>query len=106
WSSALDGEYVGQHGFNNLIQNNGGPNINGFDLGYLFLNETQDRTQTPTLLGSNNLPNNQIRAFRAYGNINAQLSRNWNTYHSLQTSFNRRFRDGISFAVNYTLGIS
>jgi hypothetical protein len=108
WSSALDVSYVGQHGFNNLIANNGGPNVNGFDLGYMFLPETQDRTLlTPTSTpGTVNLPNNMIRSIRGYGNINAQLSRNWNTYHSLQTAFTRRFRDGYSFAVNYTHGIS
>ena len=32
--------------------------------------------------------------------------RGWNTYHSIQTSYNRRFTDGLSFGVNWTLGLS
>ena len=28
------------------------------------------------------------------------------TYHSIQTTFNRRFRDGLSFGLNHTLGLS
>ena len=30
----------------------------------------------------------------------------YDTYHSIQTSFNRRFRNGFSFGANYTLGLS
>jgi len=30
----------------------------------------------------------------------------WNTYHSLQVSFQRRFRNGVSFGFNDTMGIS
>jgi hypothetical protein len=105
WSSALDVEYVGQHAFNTLIPNQG-VNLNQFDLGVLFLPENQDRTQSGGVLGSQVLPTNAIRSYAGYGNIRQQWSRNWRTYHSLQTSYNRRFRDGISFAVNYTLGIS
>ena len=108
WSSALDVEYVGQHSFNTLIPNQG-VNLNQFDLGTFYRPEFQDRTQTPgatTLLGTQVLPQNAMRFYRGYGNITQQWSRNWRTYHSLQTSFNRRFRDGISFGVNYTFGIS
>ena len=30
----------------------------------------------------------------------------WDTYHSIQMSFNRRFRNGLAFGMNYTLGLS
>ena len=46
-----------------------------------------------------------MRAFRGYGQINQFWGRGWNKYHSIQTSFNRRFTDGLSFGVNWTLGL-
>src|SRR5439155_26467813 len=30
----------------------------------------------------------------------------WTTYHSIQTSLNRRFRNGLQFGLNYTYGIA
>ena len=47
-----------------------------------------------------------MRAFRGYGQINQFWGRGWNKYHSIQTSYNRRFTDGLSFGVNWTLGLS
>jgi hypothetical protein len=47
-----------------------------------------------------------MRAILGYGGITQQLSRGWNTYHSLQLSFQRRFKDGISFGFNDTLSLS
>ena len=39
-------------------------------------------------------------------NIQFQWGRFERTYHSIQTNFNRRFRNGVSFQVNWTLGLS
>ena len=39
-------------------------------------------------------------------NINQNTTEFWDTYHSLQASLNRRFRNGFSFGANYTYGIS
>jgi hypothetical protein len=47
-----------------------------------------------------------MRGYRGYAQINQFWGRGWNQYHSLQTSFNRRFTDGLSFGVNWTLGLS
>jgi len=47
-----------------------------------------------------------MRAYRGYGSISRRMSLNWNTYHSLQVSFTRRFRNGVSFGFNDTMGIA
>lgn len=43
---------------------------------------------------------------RGYGTITQIQQRGWNTYHSIQVSFNRRFRNGFSFGFNDTMGLS
>ena len=45
----------------------------------------------------------QMRAFRGYAGITQQWGRGWRTFHSLQLSFNRRFKDGLSFGFNDTI---
>ena len=47
-----------------------------------------------------------MRAFRGYSAITQNVWRGWVTYHSLQLSFNRRFRNGLSFGFNDTIGLS
>jgi hypothetical protein len=47
-----------------------------------------------------------MRAFRGYSSITQNVSRGWVTHHSLQLSFNRRFRNGLSFGFNDTIGLS
>jgi hypothetical protein len=47
-----------------------------------------------------------MRAFRGYAGITQNVSRGWVTYHSLQLSFTRRFRNGISWGFNDTIGLS
>jgi hypothetical protein len=47
-----------------------------------------------------------MRPFKGYGNITMQWGRGWRTYHSVQSSFNRRFTRGISFGLNHTLAVS
>ena len=44
-----------------------------------------------------------MRAFRGYGAITQQWGRGWRTFHSLQLSFNRRFKNGLSFGFNDTI---
>jgi hypothetical protein len=102
WSSALDLAYVGQHAWNQYQS----VNLNAIDFGAAFLPQFQDPTQTPTFLGSNVVANDQMRAFRGYGNINQQWSRGTNTYHSVQVSFQRRFTNGLSFGFNDTWSLS
>jgi len=47
-----------------------------------------------------------MRAMPGYSTITQMQQGGWNTYHSLQLSFQRRFRNGVSFGFNDTIGIS
>ena len=38
--------------------------------------------------------------------INQNTTEFWDLFHSLQTTFQRRFQNGFSFGANYTLGLS
>ena len=42
----------------------------------------------------------QLRAFRGFSSITQAQPRGWLTSHALQISFNRRFRNGVSFGFN------
>ncbi|MEO8075974.1 MAG: hypothetical protein ABI818_06555, partial [Acidobacteriota bacterium] len=102
WSSVLDVEYVGQHGFN-IVE---GINLNAVDFGSAYLPQYQDGTLTPTSPGATSVSTDLMRAFRGYSAITQNVSRSWNTYHSLQLSFTRRFRNGMSYGFNDTIGLS
>jgi hypothetical protein len=99
WNIAVDAEYVGVHNYNQDTT----LNINNIDLGTLFLAQYQDLSQTPTLLGSNGVPTDQIRTFRGFGSISQHQLVGWSSNHSLQLSFNRRFTHGLSFGFNDTI---
>ncbi len=111
WSSALDISYVGSHGYNRMqaLQGAGGSNtidLNGPDFGTAYLPQYQDATKgTSSVPGKNALPTNLLRPYAGLANVNTQLTQFHTTYHSIQTSFNRRFRNGFQFGVNYTLGL-
>jgi hypothetical protein len=102
WSSVVDIEYAGQHAFN-IVE---GINLNAVDFGTAFLPQYQDRTLTPTTPGATSLSTDLMRAFSGYSGITQNVSRGWNTYHSVQLAFTRRFRDGISWGFNDTIGLS
>jgi hypothetical protein len=102
WSTVVDVSYVGQHGYN-IVE---GINLNAVDFGTAFLPQSQDPTLAPTTPGATSVSSDQMRAFRGYSSINQNVSRGWITHHSLQLSFNRRFRDGVSFGFNDTIGLA
>jgi len=102
WSAVIDVSYVGQHGYN-IVE---GINLNGVDFGTAFLPQNQDATLAPTTPGATSLASDQMRAFRGYSSITQNVSRGWVTHHSLQLSLQRRFRDGLSFGFNDTIGLS
>jgi hypothetical protein len=111
WAMALDVSYVGNHGFNRLRAFQGGANgsvdLNAVDIGAAFLPQNQDPTLGPsTVPGASAYTTNLLRPFRGLSSINEQQTRFWDTYHSIQTSFNRRFQGGLAFGTNYTLGLS
>jgi hypothetical protein len=102
WAVALDVEYVGQHSWNTPQ----GVNLNAIDFGAAYLSENQDRTLTASATpGASAVNVEQMRAFRGYGGVNQQWLRGWRSFHSLQISFNRRFRDGFSFGFNDTISL-
>ena len=47
-----------------------------------------------------------IRFYRGFAAINQQQPIGWRTYHSIQISVNRRFRNGLLFGFNDTIGLS
>jgi hypothetical protein len=107
WSTAIDVSYVGNHGFNRLGSFQGGTrvNLNAVDIGAAYLPQNQDPTLTSTVPGAAAYTTNLLRPYRGLGNIEQNTTEFSDTYHSLQTSFTRRFRNGFSFGANYTMGL-
>jgi hypothetical protein len=104
WSSSIDVSYVGQRAFNRQASR---VNINAVDFGAAYLPENQDPTRTPSATpGATALTTNLLRPFRGFGNIQEHRTIFYEEYHSIQTSFNRRFTGGVQFGVNHTYTIS
>jgi hypothetical protein len=108
FASALDVAYTGQHSFNT----NTAVNINSIDLGTAFLPATQNpalaasaASTDPTTSYTSTNPD-LIRFYRGYAAINQQQPIGWRTFHSIQVSLNRRFRDGLLFGFNDTISLS
>ena len=111
WSSSLDIAYVGQRAFHvlNAFQSLTAVNINSIDLGSAFLPQNQDPTRSAAVAavsGSGAYVQELLRPIRGYANIDQQWQEFDRTYHSMQFSANRRFRNGVSFGGNYTLSLS
>ncbi|MEO8480843.1 MAG: TonB-dependent receptor [Acidobacteriota bacterium] len=109
WSSSLDVSYVGNHGYNRLGGFQGGTTVNqnAIDIGAAYLPQNQDLTLGSSAVPAKNAVNdNLLRPFQGLGVINQNTTEFYDTYHSIQSSFNRRFRNGVQFGVNYQLGLS
>jgi hypothetical protein len=110
WASVVDVSYVGNHGYNRLGGFQGGTtvNLNAIDFGAAYLPQNQDLTKAPnpSIPGSTALASNIIRPYRGFSNIAQNTTEFHDTYHSIQSNFNRRFRNGFSFGVNYILSLS
>jgi Carboxypeptidase regulatory-like domain/TonB-dependent Receptor Plug Domain len=109
WAASLDVSYVGNHGFDRMgnLQGGGTVNLNAVDIGAAYLPANQD----PTLAASatpaaSAYTTNLLKPFRGLANINQNTTSFWDTYHSLQFAFNRRFQNGFSAGANYNLGLS
>jgi hypothetical protein len=105
WSTVLDVAYVGQHSYNTIQA----INLNAIDIGAAFLPSNRDVTvaqsATPgasSLVATNP---NSVRSFQGYGSITHRRFEGWRTYHSIQFSINRRFRNGFSVGFNDTIGL-
>jgi len=83
------------------------PEPNAPDLGVAFLPQYQDATlAASTTPGANALSTDLLRPLRGFGAIQFNLPQFHETYHSIQSSFNRRFRNGVAFGINYTLSMA
>jgi hypothetical protein len=111
WASALDVSYVGSKSRNLNTQ----VNINAPTYGVAYRTESQDPTigacptangcaAVSTVPGANALPVDFLRPYRGFGDIIQIQPTAYADYNSLQTSWNRRFKRGVSFGVNYVLG--
>ncbi|MEP6918224.1 MAG: hypothetical protein ABJC89_21430, partial [Acidobacteriota bacterium] len=99
----------GNHGFNRLgnLQGGGTVNLNAVDIGAAYLPQNQDLTRgTSAVPGANALTSNLLRPYRGISNIQQNTTEFEDTYHSIQTNLNRRFRNGFSFGANYVLSLS
>ena len=109
WASTIDVSYVGLHGFNQLREIRGQTqvDINAVDLGAAFLPRNQDPTlaasSTP---GATAYSTDLLRPYRGLGQVGFNFPDFHETYHSIQASLNRRFRDGVAFGLDYTLGLA
>ena len=102
WSTSVDLAYTGQHKYHAFQ----GVNINAVDFGAAFQPANQDATlATSTTPGATAIASNLMRAYTGYAAITEQWDRGWRTFHSIQLSFQRRFRDGLSFGFNDTMGL-
>ena len=111
WSSALDVSYVGSKSRHLNTQ----VNLNAPAYGAAYQAANQDPTvgSCPTangcaavspVPGANALPVDFLRPYRGFGDIIQIQPTAYADYNSLQTSWNRRFRNGLSFGLNYVLG--
>jgi hypothetical protein len=102
WAVALDVSYVGQHQYNVLQQ----LNLNAVDLGSAFLTQNQDQTLAANVTpGATAVATDQMRAIRGYNSITQTTGWLSRSYHSIQLSVQRRFRNGVSFGFNDIIGL-
>ena len=86
--------------------NNDPMDLNAPDIGAAYLPQYQDPTApASTVPGARALPTDLMRPYRGLGAIIATRPIFYTQYDSLQTSFNRRFRNGWQGGVNWTLSL-
>jgi hypothetical protein len=103
WAVSLDVSYVGQHSSHGVQT----LNLNAIDFGAAFQTQNQDLTlPASTTPGATAKSTDLLRAMPGYSTITQMQQNGWNTYHSLQVSLQRRFRNGVSFGFNDTMGLS
>jgi hypothetical protein len=96
----LDVSYVGSQS-RNLLQR---INLNAVPYGAAFKPENQDPTATASATpGATSLPQDFLRPYRGYGNINLHEMKGEANYNALQLTLDRRFSRGLLFSTSYTL---
>jgi len=109
WASVVDVSYVGQRGYNRLSEIRGQVqvDINAPDIGAAFLPQNQDPTLAPSSTPAGTaLTTDFLRPYRGFASIGMNLPDFHESFHSIQTGWNRRFRDGFGFGGSYTLTLS
>ena len=79
--------------------------INRVDFGAAFLPANQDPSLAASTTGSSAVATDLMRSYLGYGSITQTSGWQDRTYHSLQLSLQRRFRNGLSFGFNDTIGL-
>jgi carboxypeptidase family protein len=104
FDTTVDVSYTGQHSYDFPVP----VNINAIDFGAAFLPQYADPTQASQTTATSYAATSPdlIRFYRGYGSIAQQQTIGWRTYHSIQISVNRRFKDGLSFGFADTIGLS
>ncbi len=99
WKSLIfDIAYVGSVSRDLLRQQQ----INSVPYGAKFLPENQDPTKEPSAVpGANALPDDFLRPYKGYGNIQYVGYDGRANYNALQTSLSRRFDNGLLFQAFY-----
>jgi hypothetical protein len=113
WSASLDVSYVGLHEWAVLLAGNSnstagnGVNVNAVDFGAAFLPQNQDPTRAASATpGQTAVSTDLMRAIRGYGAIYQYQQEGHSTFHSIQTSFQRRYARGLSAVFNWTWTLS
>ena len=113
WSSSLDVSYVGAHNYNAVafgsISTPAGQlpiDLNAPDVGTGYLPQYQDPTLAASAVpGATAFTTDLLRPYRGLGAITTTWPRFYTQYDSIQTAFNRRFRNGWQAGLNWTLGL-
>jgi hypothetical protein len=105
----VDVSYVGYYAFNRFgaTQGQSVQLENQVPLGTAYLPQYQDPTLgTSTVPGATAYTTNLLRPYQGLGTISENATKFYDLYHSIQISVTRRYKNGVSFGVNYTRGIS
>ena len=100
WSTSVDVAYVGHHNYNAELTGQ----VNAVDIGSAFDPSKQDPTSAPSATaGASSLAAlfpDLVRGYTGYTSIAMRNYNGWRSYHALQFSINRRFRNGVAFGFN------
>ncbi|NOT58588.1 MAG: hypothetical protein HOP19_00005 [Acidobacteria bacterium] len=97
--SVLDVSYVGSLGVHQIQLRN----INAPAYGAAYLPQNQDPTLAASATpGATALPVDLLRPYQGFGDIQFHEPSSSSNYHSLQLSWNRRFRKGLLLGVTHT----
>lgn len=96
--SVLDVSYVGTLG-SHLLQRR---NLNAPQYGAAYQPFNQDPTAAANSTGASALPVDFLRPYQGFGNISYIEPASSSNYHSLQMSWNRRFKKGLLLGVTHT----